>query len=386
MKASKGERIHIAIFGNTNSGKSTLLNYLTGEDFAIVSDTHGTTTDPVNKAMEIHGLGAVNFIDTAGINDNTNLSDKRTQKSMKIIDKADIFLYLLSLEDDLSFVENLKKTHKPIIFIASKQDLDCGKKILEKFKDLSPLAINNKTDDKYELFEELKYIYNIDKSTIKKTSITGNLVCEGDVVILVMPQDKAAPKDRLIKPQVMTIRELIDKNSTCISTSLENLENTLTCLKNPPSLIITDSQIFGEVYKLKPKESRLTSFSVLMSAYKGDIDYFIKSVKTLEKKIDNILIAEICTHPPIEEDIGTVKIPKMLRDKYPNVNIDFARGEDFKDFEKYDLIIECGSCMFNRASVISRVEKCKEKSIPMTNYGILIAYLKGILDKIDYKA
>ena len=180
-----------------------------------------------------------------------------------------------------------------------------------------------------------------------------------------MPQDKAAPKDRLIKPQVMTIRELIDKDATCISTSLENFENSLEKLKNPPDLIITDSKVFAEVYKLKPEGSRLTSFSVLMSAFKGDSDYFIESVKVLDKKIDNILIAEVCTHPPIEEDIGTVKIPKMLRAKYPDINIDFARGEDFSDIEKYDLIIECGSCMFNRASVMSRVKKCKEKGLSL---------------------
>ncbi len=384
MRTSNGERVHIAIFGNTNSGKSTLLNYLSGQDTAIVSDNHGTTTDPINKAMEIHGLGPVVFIDTAGINDRTNLSNKRMAKSIGVLDKADIFLYVLSLDDDLSFVRKLKAKNKPIVYIAPKQDIDEGIEILEKFKDLDPIAINNKTDDRYRLFERLKELYEKDRSQTSKPSITGKLVKASDTVLLVMPQDKAAPKDRLIKPQVMTIRELIDKDATCISTSLENFENSLEKLKNPPDLIITDSKVFAEVYKLKPEGSRLTSFSVLMSAFKGDSDYFIESVKVLDKKIDNILIAEVCTHPPIEEDIGTVKIPKMLRAKYPDINIDFARGEDFSDIEKYDLIIECGSCMFNRASVMSRVKKCKEKGIPMTNYGITIAYLKGILEKIDY--
>jgi hydrogenase maturation GTPase hydF len=384
MRTSNGERIHIALFGNTNSGKSTLLNYLAGEDIAIVSDTKGTTTDPINKAMEIHGLGPVLFIDTAGIDDKTELSDKRVEKSIKLIDKADIFLYLLSIDDDLTFVENLKKENKPIIYVAPKQDLDEGAKILKKFKDLDPIPIDKRSDDRYKLFDKIKNIYQ-EKEVDKKTSITGSLVYEGDTVVLVMPQDKAAPKDRLIKPQVMTIRELIDKNATCISTSLENFENSIKNLKNPPDLIITDSKVFLDVYKLKPKESRLTSFSVLMSGFKGDSDYFIDSVRVLDHKVNNILIAEVCTHPPIEEDIGTVKIPKMLKAKYPDINIDFARGEDFPDIEKYDLIIECGSCMFNRASVMARVEKCKEKAIPMTNYGITIAYLKGILDKIDYQ-
>jgi hydrogenase maturation GTPase hydF len=384
MRTSNGERIHIALFGNTNSGKSTLLNYLAGEDIAIVSDTKGTTTDPINKAMEIHGLGPILFIDTAGIDDKTELSDKRVEKSIKLIDKADIFLYLLSIDDDLTFVENLKKENKPIIYVAPKQDLDEGAKILKKFKDLDPIPIDKRSDDRYKLFDKIKNIYQ-EKEVDKKTSITGSLVYEGDTVVLVMPQDKAAPKDRLIKPQVMTIRELIDKNATCISTSLENFENAIKSLKNPPDLIITDSKVFLDVYKLKPHKSKLTSFSVLMSGFKGDSKYFIDSVKVLNHKVSNILIAEICTHPPIEEDIGTVKIPKMLKAKYPDINIDFARGEDFPDIEKYDLIIECGSCMFNRASVMARVEKCKEKAIPMTNYGITIAYLKGILDKIDYQ-
>ena len=380
MRTSSGERTHIAIFGNTNSGKSTLLNYITGQETAIVSDTHGTTTDPINKPMEIHGLGPVLFIDTAGINDTTDLSDKRVAKSLGVLEKSDLFLYVLSLEDDLSFVEKLREKDKPIIFIAPKQDLEVGKDISIKFRSLNPIPIDITTDDRYKLFDKIKEIY-----TSEERSITGSLVKEGDTVILVMPQDEAAPKDRLIKPQVMTIRELIDKDATCITTSLENFENAVKALKNPPNLIITDSKVFKEVYKMKPATSRLTSFSVLMSGFKGDVDYFKKSVKVLDQEVENILIAEVCTHPPIDEDIGTVKIPRMLRKKYPDINIDFARGEDFHDIEKYDLIIECGSCMFNRASVMNRVKQCKEKNIPMTNYGMTIAYLQGILDKIDYQ-
>lgn len=381
MRTSNGERVHIAIFGNTNSGKSTLLNYITGQETAIVSATHGTTTDPINKPMEIHGLGPVLFIDTAGINDQTDLSDKRISKSVSVLEKADLFLYVLSLEDDLSFVEKLKAKNKPIIFIAPKQDLEIGKQIADKFKDLNPLAINVETDDRYKIFDKIKEIIG-DEGPL---TLTGRLVKKGDTVVLVMPQDEAAPKDRLIKPQVMTIRELIDKDAVCISTSLENLSNTLSVLKNPPDLIITDSKVFKDVYKQKPEASKLTSFSVLMSGFKGDVEYFRESVKVLDKKIENVLIAEVCTHPPIDEDIGTVKIPKMLRKKYPDINIDFARGEDFHNIEKYDLIIECGSCMFNRASVMNRVKQCKEKNIPMTNYGMTIAYLQGILDKIDYQ-
>ena len=381
MRASSGERVHIAIFGNTNSGKSTLINYITGQDTAIVSDNHGTTTDPIRKAMEIHGLGPVTFVDTAGINDQTDLSDKRIERSIKVLDTADLFIYVLSLEDDLTFVEKLKTKQKPIIYIAPKQDLDLGKDIAIKFRSLNPVPINIHTDDRYKLFEKIKEIYKEERPK----SLTGKLAKKGDTVVLVMPQDEAAPKDRLIKPQVMTIRELIDKDAVCISTSLENFENTLEVLKNPPDLIITDSKVFKEVYKKRPKQSKLTSFSVLMSGFKGDVDYFRKSVKVLDQKVEKVLIAEVCTHPPIEEDIGTVKIPKMLRKKYPNIKIDFARGEDFENIDQYDLIIECGSCMFNRASVMNRVKECKEKNIPMTNYGMTIAYLQGIIDKIDYQ-
>lgn len=379
MRTSNSERTHIAIFGNTNSGKSTLLNYLTGTDTAIVSATHGTTTDPINKAMEIHGLGPVLFIDTAGINDTTDLADARIAKSMGVIEKADIFLYVLSLDDDLSFVEELKKKNKPIIYIAPKQDTKEGIDIGIKYRSLDPLAIDITTDDRYLLFDRLRQLESQEERTI-----TNGLAKKGDTVVLVMPQDAAAPKDRLIKPQVMTIRELIDMDAICLPTSLENFENTLAALKNPPDLIITDSKVFKDVYKMKPEGVRLTSFSVLFSAYKGDVDYFIESVKVLENEVKNILIAEVCTHPPIEEDIGTVKIPAMLRKKFPDVNIDFARGEEFDDIEKYDLVIECGSCMFNRASVMNRVDRCKELGVPMTNYGIVIAYLQGILPDIEY--
>lgn len=377
MRTSNSERTHIAIFGNTNSGKSTLLNYLTGTDTAIVSATHGTTTDPINKAMEIHGFGPVLFIDTAGINDTTDLADARIAKSLGVLEKADVFLYVLSLDDDLSFVGEIKKKNKPIIYIAPKQDIAEGKDIAIKFQSLNPIPIDITTDDRYLLFDKLHELDNEEERTI-----TAGLVKPGDTVVLVMPQDAAAPKDRLIKPQVMTIRELIDMNATSISTSLENLSNTLKALAYPPDLIITDSKVFKDVYQIKPDGVRLTSFSILFSAFKGDIDYFMESVRVLDNEVKNVLIAEVCTHPPIEEDIGTVKIPAMLRTKYPDVNIDFARGEEFSDIENYDLVIECGSCMFNRTSVMNRVEKCKELGVPMTNYGVTIAYLQGILDKL----
>ena len=373
-KTGFSERCHIGIFGRTNAGKSTLLNYLTGLDHAIVSEKEGTTTDPIRKAMEITDFGPVVLVDTAGFADKTDLSEKRIEKSLSEIDKIDIFLYCLSENDDLKILE---KINKPVIFLAMHMDKDRGEKILEEFKDKAPISVDiRNTKARDEIFARIRKIYKKED-----LSITKNLVGAHDTVVLVMPQDAASPKDRLIKPQVMTIREIIDKNATAICTNLENFEATIKSL-NKIDLIITDSQVFKEVYQKKPEGVLLTSFSVLFSAFKGDINYFVRSAARLDDDIKNILIAEACTHPPIEEDIGTVKIPKLIRKTHPDVNIDFVRGNDPIDYAKYDLIITCGSCMFNRTHVLNRVGKSKEAHVPMTNYGIAIAKLTGILDKI----
>lgn len=378
MKVQNSERLHIGIFGQTNSGKSSLLNYMTGTDTAIVSNIAGTTTDPIRKAMEITDFGPVLFIDTAGINDKTSLGEARIAKSRQVIDKCDVFIYCLSLDDDMQILTELKKKEKPIIYVASKQDLPVGSKISEKYKDLAPLNIDIRNkDDRLKIFARIK---NSEKK--EELTITKNLVKKGDLVVLVIPQDKAAPKGRLIKPQVMTIRELIDKNATAICCDLGSLENTLGSLNKKPDLVICDSQVFKETSEIIEEGTRLTSFSILFSAFKGDLPYFIKSVKRLDLPLKRVLIAEACTHPPIDEDIGTVKIPRMLKKKYPDLEIEFARGDSLIDFDRYDLIISCGACMFNRATMLSKVEKAKEKSIAMTNYGITIAYLKGILDKV----
>ena len=379
MKTQNSERVHVGIFGKTNSGKSTLLNYMTGTDTAIVSNLKGTTTDPIKKAMEITDFGPVLFIDTAGVGDDTDLGTARESKTKEILDQCDIFIYSLSLDDDLKFIADIKKTNKPIIYIASKQDIDEGSKIISKYKNLNPIAIDIRNkNDRLKIFDKIKKLYKKDDLTITK-----DLVRDGDMVILVIPQDKAAPKGRLIKPQVMTIRELIDKNATAISCDLTNLEKTLHALRDKPDLVICDSQVFKETKEIIEKGTRLTSFSVLFSAYKGDLDYFVKSVKRFDQPINRVLISEACTHPPIDEDIGTVKIPRMLRKKYPNIEIEFNRGTDPIDYKRYDLIINCGACMFNRTTMLSKVEKAKENNIPMTNYGITIAYLKGILDDIE---
>lgn len=378
MIAYNSERISLVLLGKTNSGKSSFLNFISDQDVSIVSSEKGTTTDPIKKSMEIHDFGPVLFFDTAGFDDDTNLYEKRILKTKKAIEKANIIIYFLSLEDSYDDILNLENRYKNIVFIASKQDLDIGKKILEKFKKINPLPINLKNrNDREKFFDKIRSDFKIEDR-----SITKNLVKEKDLVLLVIPQDAEAPKFRLIKPQVMTIREIIDKNATAVSTNLENLENTLQTFNKKPDLVITDSQYFKEVYDILDKDIKLTSFSVLFSAFKGDIKYYVESVKKLEQGAKKILIAEACSHPPMTEDIGTVKIPKLLKKKYKDIEIEFTRGEDFENIEKYDLIIQCGACMFNRKYVMERVKKAKEKNIPMTNYGIVLAYLNGILDKI----
>lgn len=378
MIAYNSERLSLVLLGKTNSGKSSFLNFISDQDVSIVSSEKGTTTDPIKKSMEIHDFGPVLFFDTAGFDDDTNLYEKRILRTKKAIEKANIIIYILSLEDSYDDILNLENRYKNIIFIASKQDLDIGKKILEKFKKINPLPINLKNrNDREKFFDKIRSDFKIEDRTITK-----NLVKEKDLVLLVIPQDAEAPKFRLIKPQVMTIREIIDKNATAVSTNLENLENTLQTFNKKPDLVITDSQYFKEVYEILDKDIKLTSFSVLFSAFKGDIKYYVESVKKLEQGAKKILIAEACSHPPMTEDIGTVKIPKLLKKKYKDIEIEFTRGEDFENIEKYDLIIQCGACMFNRKYVMERVKKAKEKNISMTNYGIVLAYLNGILDKI----
>lgn len=377
MKTQISERVHIGIFGNTNSGKSTLLNYMTQTDTSIVSEIAGTTTDPIRKTMEITGFGPVLFIDTAGFMDKTDLGSIRHQKSREQIDKCDIFLYCLSEEMNNSLLDLLKSKNKPIIYLAMRDDLGQAKDLIEKYKALDPISVNIKdTTDRDRIFGRIKDLFKREE-----LSLTKSLVKEGDSILLVMPQDKAAPKGRLIKPQVTTIREIIDKNASAICTNLENLDRTLANFKKI-DLVICDSQVFGPVYQKIGGQIPLTSFSVLFSAFKGDLDYFVESAKVLDNNPKRILISEECTHPPIEEDIGRVKIPNLLKKKFPDLEIDFVRVDEKKNYEDYDLIISCGACMINRTAMLSKVARAKDLNIPMTNYGITIAKLKGILDKI----
>ncbi len=385
-------RLHIGFYGKRNSGKSSLINAFTGQEVSIVSDVAGTTTDPVNKAMEIHGIGACMLIDTAGFDDIGELGKIRVEKTEKTAEKIDIAVVLFSGDDvtlECRWFKFFKDKKIPVIPVVSKADLlvngtAYALSIAGKTgsKPLQVSSVDGSGID--ELRKEI--VRNI-PSDYDAPTITGSLCSDGDLVLLVMPQDIQAPKGRLILPQVQTIRELLDKKCSVSCCTADRLDKTLEGLSRAPKLIITDSQVFGFVYEHKPRETMLTSFSVLFAAYKGDLPYYIEGAKALDSLTDKsrILIAECCTHAPMEEDIGRVKIPRMLRKRVGDgLAVDIVSGTDFPgDLSAYDLIIQCGGCMFNRKYIMSRVNQAKAQEIPMTNYGVTIAHLTGILENIS---
>lgn len=386
-------RLHIAIFGRCNSGKSSLINALTGQDTALVSAVPGTTTDLVNKAMEIHGIGPCVFIDTPGFNDEGELGEMRIARTLQAIERTDIALLLCEdgdLEEEQQWIQQLNSRHIPVILILNKSDRrECAADVaarIEKVCGKTPITVSAKEHTGIEAVYQA--ILRKLPADFGQQTITGNLVQEGDLVLLVMPQDIQAPKGRLILPQVQTMRELLDKKCLVMSCTTDQLANTLEALSRAPQLIITDSQVFHEVYRLKPESSLLTSFSVLMAGYKGDIHYYIESAAAIGSLTpqSRILIAEACTHAPLSEDIGRVKLPRLLRKKVgESLHIDIVSGTDFPtDLSSYELIIHCGGCMFNRKYVLSRIDRARCQHIPMTNYGVAIACLNGILDKIVY--
>lgn len=386
-------RLHIGIFGRRNSGKSSLVNAITGQTTSLVSDVAGTTADPVYKPMEIHGLGACTLIDTAGFDDEGLLGEMRVAATREVISKTDVAILLFSdtgIVQETKWAQELKKAGIPLLAVINKSDIltDAGKIVrqIQSELSLSALIISTKTGAGMETI--IPAIIRILPAHFGQSSIAGHLVNKGDTVLLVMPQDIQAPKGRLILPQVQTIRDLLDHGCIPVCTTVEQMDNALGSLNAPPKLIITDSQVFGRVYEKKPEASKLTSFSVLFAGYKGDIAEFVSGAAAIDSLTENssVLIAEACTHAPLSEDIGREQIPRKLREKIGgNLKIEIVAGNDFPaDLSQYDLIIHCGACMFNRRYVLSRIEKAKKQNIPITNYGVALAHISGILEKIVY--
>lgn len=391
MKALKSLRLHISLFGRTNVGKSSLLNAITNQQVSIVSDTKGTTTDVVEKSCELFPIGAVTFLDTAGIDDSTNLSKLRIEKTLKVLNRTDIAVLITTSQGFSSYEINLTNKFKeleiPYIVIINKSDIEkISKQKLDEIKnytkniyEMSATNDKNITDNFVSALVKI-----VPDEFVNPPSILGDKVKKSDVVILVTPIDKEAPKGRLILPEVQTIRDLLDNDCISVVVQQNNLENAINLLKKKPQLVVTDSQAFKEVNSIVPNYINLTSFSILFARLKGDLHTFINGankIKTL-KPHDKVLILESCSHHAIDDDIARVKIPKLLTKKLGfELNFEYKSGHDFPDITPYKLIIHCGACMTNRKEVLSRILIANKKNIPITNYGIVISYCLDILDR-----
>ncbi|MBE7027537.1 MAG: [FeFe] hydrogenase H-cluster maturation GTPase HydF [Ruminococcaceae bacterium] len=374
-------RIHIGIFGNRNSGKSSLINAITSQNIAIVSDVLGTTTDPVEKAMELLPLGPVVIIDTPGLDDTGELGKKRVEKALGVLDKTDIAILVIDAnlemtESDKAIKEKLTEREIPYIVVYNKCDI--AKKNIE-----DAFYVSSKTGENIDKLKEK--LASLKPETIEEKRLVGDLIEEGDIVVLVTPIDKSAPKGRLILPQQQTIRDILDSGACAVVTRENELSLILSSLSKKPKLCITDSQVFKVVSEILPHDIALTSFSILFARKKGNLAKLAQGAKTLETLSDGdkVLIAEGCTHHRQCEDIGTVKIPNMiLKHTNKKIGFEFTSGGEFpKDVTKYKLIVHCGGCMLNDKAVKSRMEKAEKNNVPMTNYGTLIAYITGILDR-----
>ena len=381
---TSSERPHISFFGCTNSGKSSLVNAVTNQQLSVVSDIKGTTTDAVQKAMEILPLGPVVIIDTAGVNDRGELGEQRIEATKRILDKTDIAVLVVDStigkqKEDESLINEFKGRKIPYVIVYNKSDLKINEILRSSQNDGT--HISAKTGEGVnELREKLGHIVNENK--VEKFIIKDRLHA-GDIIILVIPIDESAPKGRIILPQQNVLREILDAHAISICVQPQELKETLK--KVTPKLVITDSQVFNNIKDIVPNDVILTSFSILMANYKSGVNELIKNVSTISKLKDGdkVLISEACTHHRQCNDIGTVKFPKWISDfTGKNINFEFTQGGEFpQDLSKYALIIHCGGCMINEAEMSSRQKRAKEQNIPMINYGMAIAYMNGILDR-----
>lgn len=394
MKTLKSMRLHIGIFGRTNTGKSSLLNKITSQNISIVSEIAGTTTDVVEKSMELLPVGPVTFLDTAGIDDTTALGEKRLEKTMSVINRTDIAVVMCDFDGIGGFEKDLIKKFEelkiPYFVIVNKID----EKLIsdEKFEEILKLVQDGSRVLKTSVKTDKDIVFRFKDALVKllpedfvnPPKIAGDLIPPKSTVILVIPVDKEAPKGRIILPQVQTLRDLLDSDCLIYVVKDSELKEALDNLKIPPALVITDSQAFKKVSEIVPENIPLTSFSILFARLKGDLGAFAEGAKAIENLKDNdrVLILESCTHHAIEDDIGRVKIPALLRQKTgKNLVIENFAGHDFPDISNYALVIHCGACMTNRREVLSRILIAQEKHVPITNYGIAISYCLGILPR-----
>ncbi len=375
-------RIHIGIFGKRNAGKSSLINALTNQPIAIVSDVAGTTTDPVSKAMELLPLGPVVITDTAGIDDIGELGKMRVERSLSQLAKTDIAVYAVSCENDIDssdmqVIERIRKMNIPLIVVRTKSDKAEGFKAGN-----GEIVLSSATG---EGIEELKKALVLALPDKEKSCLISDIVGEGDAVVLVIPIDESAPKGRLILPQQQVLREALDSKAIAIATQPDTLIKTIETLNAPPKLVITDSQVFGKVSKMLPDSIPLTSFSILMARYKGILTTASKAAMSIEslEDGDKVLISEGCTHHRQCGDIGTVKLPAWIKKHTgKELKFEFTSGTDFPDnLSEYKLIVHCGGCMLTEREVTYRYKSAKAQNVPITNYGILIAYMNGILER-----
>lgn len=398
IETPRGNRVHIAIYGRTNAGKSSLINKITNQDISLVSEMRGTTTDPVYKAMELLPIGPVVFIDTAGIDDTTELGELRVKKTKEILNKMDIALLLISTEvllenQDLSYekewIREIKKREKPFIVILNKMDLvPEGKtqELIDRVKVELECEVSTVATSREESIQRIKdKLIEYAPKIVIEEKLIGDKIKVGDRVLLVAPQDIQAPKGRLILPQVQVIRDILDNGGIPTVVTLDNLKEGLAIFQGRPDLVITDSQVFKAVDEVLDRDVPLTSFSIIMARAKGDLDTLYRGAKRINelKDGDRVLIAEACTHHQLKGDIAREKLPMLLQKRAGNIVIDNCSGKNFpEDISKYSLVIHCGSCMLNRAETMSRLGVCSGQEIPITNFGMAIAEINGILDRV----
>lgn len=394
MKTLKSMRLQIGVFGRTNAGKSSLLNRVTNQEISIVSDVAGTTTDVVEKSMELLPVGPVTFLDTAGLDDKTELGEKRVEKTMKIVNRIDVAIIVCDYNGISNYEKELiakfEELKIPYLIVINK--IDEQKLTEEKYNEIFKIVNDDRRILKTSVIQDNDIVFKFKEALVKllpddfvnSPKIAGDLVPEKSTVILVIPIDKEAPKGRIILPQVQTIRDLLDSNCMPYVVKETELKQALGNLKTPPALVITDSQAFKTVSEIVPENIPLTSFSILFARLKGDLDEFVNGAAAIEnlKDGDCVLILESCTHHAIEDDIGRIKIPNLLRKRTgKNLVIHNYAGHDFPDVKDYKLIIHCGACMTNRREVLSRILIANQAGIPITNYGVAISYCLGILPR-----